>query len=428
MKTRLLFLLSPAMLLHAEVYTMSLREVVARAMSDSPDVVIARMDLVRSQAAIEMARDPFAPKIYGGSGAAWTYGYPAAINGNPPSIFQVRTDMNIFNRPLSYTLAQTRENARGAAVDVTRRQEDVVFRTVTLYLDAQQAAQASEVARKQIASLQAVADNVRVRVSEGRELEIQTRRAELNLAKARQRVEVLESDQEVSERTLAVVLGYTADDRVRARTEDRLPLSDLPESAEGAAEQAMANSKELRLLESRMQAKSLEIRGHRAARLPQIGLVAQYNLLARQNFQDFFPIENFRRNNTQLGAFLVLPLLLGPGPKAQAAQGEAELTKLQAEANQVRGRLALDTRRSYELMRRAETARNVARLDLDVAREQLSILLAQYEEGRTSLADIEQARFQESEKWIAFYDAQNVVERVRLEVLRQTGTLLAALQ
>jgi outer membrane protein len=79
-------------------------------------------------------------------------------------------------------------------------------------------------------------------------------------------------------------------------------------------------------------------------------------------------------------------------------------------------------------MRRAETARNVARLDLDVSREQLSILLAQYEEGRTSLADIEQARFQENEKWIAFYDAQNVVERVRLEVLRQTGTLVATLQ
>jgi outer membrane protein len=348
MKTRLLFLLSPAMLLHAEVYTMSLREVVARAMSDSPDVVIARMDLVRSQAAIEMARDPFAPKIHGGSGAAWTYGYPAAINGNPPSIFQVRTDMNIFNRPLSYALAQTRENARGAAVDVTRRQEDVVFRTVSLYLDAQQAAQAAGVARKQIASLQAVADNVRVRVSEGRELEIQSRRAELDLAKARQRIEVLESDQEVAERTLAVVLGYGADDRVRARSEDRLPLSDLPESAEGAAEQAMANSKELRLLESRMQAKSLEIRGYRAARLPQIGLVAQYNLLARQNFQDFFPIENFRRNNTQLGMFFVLPILLGPGPKAQASQGEAELTKLQAEANQVRGRIGLDTRRSYE--------------------------------------------------------------------------------
>jgi outer membrane protein len=428
MNIRFLFLLVPAMLAHAEVYTMTLREVVARAMSDSPDIVIARMDLARSQAAIDIARDPFAPKIFGGSGAAWTYGYPAAINGNPPSIFQVRTDMNIFNRPLSYTLAQTRENARGAAVDVTRRQEDVVFQTVSLYLDAQQTAQAAEVARKQATSLRAVADNVRSRVAEGRELEIQTRRADLNFAKGQQRIEVLESDQDVAERTLAVVLGYTAEDRVRARLDERVPLSDLPESAEGAAEQALANSKELRLLESRMQAKSLEIRGYRAARLPQIGVVAQYNLLAKQNFQDFFPVENFRRNNTQLGAFFVFPFLLGPGPKAQATQGEVELTRLRAEANQVRGRIALDTRKNYQLMRRAETARNVARLDLDVARDQLGILLAQYEEGRASLTDIEQARFQENEKWIAYYEAQNVVERVKLEVLRQTGTLMASLQ
>lgn len=428
MKTQLLLLLAPAMLVRAEVYTMTLREVVAKAMSDSPDVVIARMDLARSQAAIDIARNPFAPKVYAGSGAAYTYGYPAAINGNPPSIFQVQTDMQLFNRPLSYALAQTRENARGAAVDVTRRQEDVVFRTVSLYLDAQQAAQAVEVARKQLDSLRAVAENVRVRVAEGRELEIESRRAGLNFAKAEQRIELLESDQDLAERTLAVVLGYDADDRVRVRLDDRVPLGDLPESAEGAAEQAMSNSTELRLLESRMQAKSLEIRGHRAARLPQIGLVAQYNLLAKQNFQDFFPVENFRRNNTQIGAFFVIPLLVGPAVKAQLTQSEVELTRLRAEANQVRGRIALDTRRSYQLLRRAETARSVARLDLDVAREQLGILLARYDEGRASVAEIEQARFQENEKWIAYYDAQNAVERVRLEMLRRTGTLMASLR
>ena len=51
----------------------------------------------------------------------------------------------------------------------------------------------------------------------------------------------------------------------------------------------MSNSKEIRLLESRMQEKSLEIKSYKAARLPQVGLVAQYNLLAKYNFQDFFP-------------------------------------------------------------------------------------------------------------------------------------------
>ena len=37
-------------------------------------------------------------------------------------------------------------------------------------------------------------------------------------------------------------------------------------------------------------------------------------------------------------------------------------------------------------------------------------------------------RFQESEKWMAYYEAQHMLERVKLDLLHQTGTLTAALQ
>ena len=36
-------------------------------------------------------------------------------------------------------------------------------------------------------------------------------------------------------------------------------------------------------------------------------------------------------------------------------------------------------------------------------------------------------RTTENEKWIAFYDVQNSKERARLNVLRQTGSLISAL-
>jgi hypothetical protein len=55
-------------------------------------------------------------------------------------------------------------------------------------------------------------------------------------------------------------------------------------------------------------------------------------------------------------------------------------------------------------------------------------VLAQMGEGRASLRQVEEARFNENEKWIAFYDAQFNAERARLNVLRQTGELLAALK
>ena len=79
-------------------------------------------------------------------------------------------------------------------------------------------------------------------------------------------------------------------------------------------------------------------------------------------------------------------------------------------------------------MHNAEAQRDVARLDLDVAREQLSVNLALLQEGRILLSQVEESRIAESGKWMAFYDAQYAVERARWNLARQTGDLLAALR
>ena len=77
---------------------------------------------------------------------------------------------------------------------------------------------------------------------------------------------------------------------------------------------------------------------------------------------------------------------------------------------------------------RSETAAEVARLDLDAAREQISVYLAQMQEGRVTLRQVEEARVVENDKWIAFYDAQYASERARWAVLRLTGDLMAAVE
>jgi len=55
-------------------------------------------------------------------------------------------------------------------------------------------------------------------------------------------------------------------------------------------------------------------------------------------------------------------------------------------------------------------------------------LLSQLGEGRATQQQVDDARLAEQEKWIAFYDAQHLVENARLDLLRQTGTLQAALR
>ncbi|MGA2591879.1 MAG: TolC family protein [Bryobacteraceae bacterium] len=222
------------------------------------------------------------------------------------------------------------------------------------------------------------------------------------------------------------MLGYGADDRVRPAAEERT-LPSMPASEEAAVESALQSSKELRRLESQIAAKGLEGRAAKAARLPRVDLVAQYGLFATFNhFQDYFL--KYQRNNGEIGISFQLPLLSGSGVSAAAAEADADAAKLRIQMNQKRNQIAADARQAYRDVRKAETARNVSRLDLEVAREQLSVNLDLLQEGRILLRQVEEARIAESDKWVAFYDAQYGVERAYWSLARQTGDLLAALR
>jgi outer membrane protein TolC len=200
----------------------------------------------------------------------------------------------------------------------------------------------------------------------------------------------------------------------------------LPESEEVAVEVALQNSRELRLLQSQLQAANFGVMEQKAQRLPQVDLVAQYALFAKYNYTGYFT--KFQRNNAELGLSFKIPLFVGAASGGAAAQAADDMAKARIQMNSARSRIAADARKSYGELKQEEEGRTVARLDLDVARDQLSILLAQLDEGRATSRQVDEARFAEQEKWIAFYQSEYAVERARLALLRQTGRLSAALQ
>lgn len=421
-----LFYFLLAATLQAEIHTMTLKQAIDLSLTQNPDLALARLDELTAQHAVGLAKDPFTPRISVGSGLAYSSGFPMSIEGSAPSIVQAHASQYIFNRPQSYVVAQARENARGAALGTAAKRDEVTFRVVSLYLDAERAARNGALAQKELESLQKVTETVQAAVSEGRELPLAGRRAEYNVAHARQIVEALDSERAAAETNLAIALGMTANDRVRPAEGDRAPAP-LPASEEEAIQTALDVNKELKRLQSQMAAKGLEIRGERSARLPRVDLVAQYGLFARYNhYEDYY--RTFQRHNGQIGVSLQLPVLPGPGVSAQVGQTQTEVARLRIEYNSARNRIANDLRQSYRDVHKAETAREVARLDLEVAREQLSVHLAQLQEGRVSLRQVEESRAVESSKWITFYDAQYAVERARWAVLRQTGDLVASVQ
>ncbi len=424
MKTLAIFFLC-AFCAFAEVKTMTLRQVVDLAVAQSPDLVLARLDQQRLRDQVTIARDPFMPKVYGGSGAAWTSGFPASIEGAAPAIFNARTQMALFDRPQYYQIAQAKENLRTSEFDAGRQQDEVIYRVASLFLDAEQAARTLSFARAEADNLARVRELVDERVAEGRELPIESKKANLAMLRARQHVDSLDADLTNAETSLGVVLGLSPDDQVRAAQEQRPALA-IPASEEQSIQDAIANSSDLKRLDSAIRSKLLEIKGYRAERLPKVNLVAQYELFAKYYYQNYFA--TFQRNSGQLGASIDVPLLVGRASKAYVSQAEVDIAKLRVEANRTRAQIAANLRGAFQDLKRAEDASAIARLDLEVARDQLTVDLAQMNEGRVLLAKVEESRAIENDKWMAFYEAQHTAESARLMVLRRTGTLLSALK
>ena len=407
----------------AEVHRMTLREAVSRALEQNPDLTMARLAEQAAERQVAIAQDPFIPKVYAGSGLAYTSGFPMSIEGSAPSVVQARAIAAVVNRRLRHELASTREAVKGAALETGAKRDEIVLRTVELYLEAERLGRAVKLVEGQVEGLERVVAAVRLRVQEGRELPIEVKRAELDIARAGQRAQAYEAELAYTESLLAAALGLPAGDRVRAQAEEQRAAA-LPESADAAVAAALETSAAIRRLESLLAANGYQVKAAKASRLPSLSLVAQYGIFARfNNYDEFF--QKFQRHNGQIGVAFEVPLFTGTAAGARAAQAELEIQRLRTELESTRRRVAVETRREFEQVRIAETAAGVARQDLELARENLGLLLARMEEGRASLPEVEAARYLENEKWLAFYEARYALEAARYRLLGETGALLA---
>lgn len=410
----------------AEVRPLSLKAVLETALAQNPDVALARLEERKAAEATRAARDPFVPKIIVGSGLAYSSGFPMSIEGSAPSIVEARAIASIFNRPQRLLIDRSRELERSAQLGTEERREAVAFRAANLYLEAGRLAEAVKAVELQITNFERILSNAQVLVEAGRELPLEEKRARLKLAQARQRLQRLQFDRESAEVDLALLLNFPPNDRVQPLEPERAVPAVIDSEAD-AITNALRNSRELQRLDSQIKAKGFEMKSHEAQRLPTLDLVAQYGRFARFNNYDKF-FNRFDANNGQLGMSFRIPILPSLASRAQRDLTSTEIVGLRTQVTSTRGRLAVSARRAWQLVAQQQLATEVAKLDLEVARDQISQLLALFEEGRATPKQLDEARLQENEKWMALFDARYALDRARLDLLRETGNVLALLR
>src|SRR5207244_3139902 len=124
----------------------------------------------------------------------------------------------------------------------------------------------------------------------------------------------------------------------------------------------------------------------------------------------------FERNNFNIGVQVKIPILTSQR-NANVALARSELTAAEIAVKNKRQNVELDVSSRYQRLREINAAREVARLELKLAQENLQLLQARFEEGRANLRDVERARIEENERWLAFLDSDYERQKAQLDLM-----------
>ncbi len=406
------------------VAQLTLRRAVELALRNSRDVELARLHAALASQTASVDRSRFLPNFFTGSGAEYSSGLPLAPGGGVPALFQLAYNQSIYNPQAKGQLHADELRARELSASVDSVRDAVMVRAANAYLELSNVRHALDLLRTERDHAQKIADLIRDRVSAGRELPIEQTRAELGAAKIEQRIGHDEGLEDALESQLRDMLGLQPDQPLEIIAEDLPAAAERPVNELVA--QALQSSAELRHAETERLAKEEILKGARGNRWPTLDLVGNYSVLSNtNNFSEFF--KKFQRNNVNAGVQVTIPIFAATTNAAiSVAQEDASAAAM--EARNKRSQVELQVRSQAHLVRELELGRDVARLDLKLAQENLQVLQAQFDEGRATRQELERAHLDENDKWLAFFDADLLRQQASLALLQATGQVSSILK
>lgn len=429
--TRLLFAflaalcLPPAPLPAQVERDMTLSEAIRLAARRSPESHLAQLEIEQAGNAAALARTARTPKLFAGSGLGYTDGIPQSIAGAAPSVAQITAMQPLFDAGRKQRIRQAQELSEAAVHSAEAKRGQAVYRVGALYLDFELASRSLEFLEQQLDSFRRIEDVTAARIAEGREIPAALTRARLDNARSQERLLSAQSQFDQLESDLRRRLDLGADVRLRPVADDALRPIALPEDRAEAQRQAVENHPDIDALDARLRSKGFEGKAAAGDRYPKLDLVAQYALLAKfNNYDEFF--NRFQSHNWQAGISFQVPLFAGKGVAERVAKAKLEARGLELQRKIKQADIEIESLRAYENVREAERRTELARLELDYARENLGVLLAQFEEGGLALDPVERARVMESAAWQRLYESRYTLDKAKLALLHTTGDLIEA--
>jgi outer membrane protein TolC len=146
-----------------------------------------------------------------------------------------------------------------------------------------------------------------------------------------------------------------------------------------------------------------------------------YSLLGKfNNYDQFF--KTFERNNFNAGIQVQVPIFSAQ-TKANIALAQVNLDVAKAALANKKTEISSAVRVKTRRLRERDAAKEVARLELQLAQQDLTVLQSQFAEGRINVREVEKARLEENNRWLAYLDANFQRQQAQLDLLQTAGQL-----
>ena len=407
---------------------LTLQHAVTLALQNSRDVKLAQVQYNVSMGEVRVDKAAFLPNLYTGSGLAYTHGFPALPGGQPPSIFELDYTQDLFNPLLKGQQHAAEDRAKNQRLELDRIRGEVTVRAASTYLELAKVRHSLELLRAEEASGAKILQAIRDRVAANQELPIEITRTQLTLARIAESVVKLEDRDAYLDSQLRDLTGIPDSQSFQVEPADE-SFSEKLATAQSESEiesMAIQNDQSLAEAENERQAREQLLKGAKWSYFPTVSFVGQYSILSKfNNYLEFY--KQFERNNVNIGIQVQIPIFSAK-TSANVALAKSQLSEAEILLSNKRQQVRFDVQQKARSVRELDASREVARLDLQLAQETLQQEQAKFDQARITLQDIERARLDENQKWVAFLDADFARQQAQLTLLQATGQLAKVFQ
>jgi outer membrane protein TolC len=414
----------------------SLKRVVELALTHATGAAVAAADQQRAAASYRELRNNYVPQLTTGAGLGYSYGFPLALEGSAPALFNINTQSALLNPSLHDFVRAAKADSAVASLNTKDQRNQIIQDAALSYAELAKWEQRltrlleTETAANQMQA--AVAE----RVKEGVDSEIEGTKARLSAARVRLRIAEAQGAADVLREHLSKLTALPA---ANIQTDpDSIPAPPAAATSQDAPKEAAASNLSVQAAVEHARAQYLRAQGEHKSLWPTVDFAAQYALLSKfNNYQNYYipskpctttlgeflcVTNRFQQNNATVGVNIRFPLF-NASQRARAQAADADALKATKQAEAARNQVSEETLRLQRSVSQMQAARDVAQLEYEIAEKSLSAVQTRMDAGTATLHDLDDARSQASERFITLQDVTFELERSELGLLRSTGDL-----